>query len=79
MAKKPKIKKPMTNVELVTFIMEFSKHGPLAQLFVMDALDKWSKRISNTKPEDYPVDGFIHPESWISVAKEIQEKLSNRE
>lgn len=73
-----KTKKPITNVDLVKDIMEFSEFGAMAQIFVMDALHKMSKRVAESKVEDYPEDGFINPEAWIGVAKEIQTKLNSR-
>jgi hypothetical protein len=64
-----------TNVQLVKEIMENSKYGALAQMFVMDALLKWSDIVSKSKPDDYK-DSFVHGESWIAVAKEIKAKLA---
>lgn len=69
------MKKRKTNVQIVTDIMNNSEYGALAQLFVMDALTKMSKTISKTQVSDYPPDGFVAPESWIGVAKEIRKKL----
>lgn len=77
MARKPKT--PMTNVEAVIDIMEVSKFGALAQLFVIDALEKWSKRIVNAKPEELASmnDSFgPSAEAWQGVAREIQGKLA---
>jgi hypothetical protein len=69
----------MTNVEAVRDLMEFSNYGALAQLFVIDALSKWSGKVANTPIEelrkqfgDLP---FISPDAWQSVAKEIKSKL----
>lgn len=73
-----KMKKPQTNVELVTEIMEFSNFGAMSQVFVIDALTKHCERVSKSKVGDYPENSFIHPESWIGVANEIKEKLNNR-
>jgi hypothetical protein len=70
-----KRKEQKTNVETVTELMEFSNFGPLAQVFVIDALCKMSEAVAESKVEDYPDTGFIHPEAWIGVAKEIREKL----
>lgn len=77
LARKPKPKR-MTNVQLIKDIMENSKYGPLAQLFVMDALFKLSDAVAESKPEDYTKDGVmlvVNPHSWIGLAKEIQVKL----
>ena len=66
--------RPMTNVEKVTHIMTYSKHGALAQLFVIDALHKWSGIISKASPEHLD-NAFISGEAWIAVAREIQATL----
>lgn len=77
MAKKPKGR--MTNVEAVTDIMETSKFGALAQLFVIDALEKWSARVANAKPEELAsMNDSFGPSAaaWQGVAREIQGKLA---
>jgi hypothetical protein len=67
-------KRPMTNIEKVTHIMSYSRYGALAQMFVMDALHKWTDLISKASPEQVE-NGFIYGEAWIGVAREIQSKL----
>ena len=67
-------KRPMTNIEKVTHIMSYSNYGALAQLFVMEALLRWSDIVS--KADANKVDnGLISGEAWIGVAKEIQNAL----
>ncbi|MCR6481044.1 hypothetical protein NU688_33140 [Variovorax sp. ZS18.2.2] len=65
----------MTNVEFVVDLMEFSQHGALSQVFVIDALQKHADRVAAADPRilDH---GFISGERWVSVAKEIQGKLN---
>jgi len=67
-------KRPMTNIERVTHIMSFSNYGALAQMFVMEALHKWSGIISEASPECVD-NGFVNGEAWIGVAHEIRKKL----
>jgi len=67
-------KRPMTNVEKVTHIMTYSKYGALAQLFVMDALHKWTDIITKATTEQVG-NGFVNGEAWIGVAREIQANL----
>ena len=71
----------MTNVEFVTDMMEFSKHGPLAQCFIMDALAKYSKHVASFTPAELEKDGgwgMFSPQAWINVAKEIDAKMKAR-
>jgi hypothetical protein len=70
-------KKPETNVEFVARIMEFSNYGPLAQLFVIDALDKWSKKVAEADPADIE-SPMISGHAWVGVAREIQAKIEKR-
>jgi hypothetical protein len=67
-------KRPMTNIEKVTHIMSYSNYGALAQMFVMEALHKWSGIISKASPEQVD-NGLVSGEAWIGVAKEIQKAL----
>ena len=73
-----KTAKHKTNVEAVTDIMEFSRFGAVAQMFVIDALMKHAALIAKTKPSDYGAKGsvmLVAPEAWIGVAQEIERKL----
>ena len=69
---------PSTNLEVVTDIMTYSNYGALAQLFVMDALTKFSKIVMSTPSEDMAMmdNGLISCEAWKGVAAEIHKKLS---
>ena len=75
MQKTKKSKKRLTNIELVTNIMDYSRYGALSQMFVIDALSKLADAVSKSKPEDYGKSPLISGHAWIGVAKEIQEKL----
>jgi hypothetical protein len=70
-------RKPETNVEFVTRMMEFSNYGALAQLFILDALDKWSKKVAAADPADIG-SPLISGHAWVGVAKEIQAKFATR-
>lgn len=71
--------KRLTNTQAVKNIMEHSEHGALAQLFVMDALQKASSTMANLTAEELEAldwtNGFVSKEAWHSVAKEIKSKL----
>ncbi|MCF1444893.1 hypothetical protein ACI2VK_25210 [Ralstonia nicotianae] len=71
--------KPKTNVDFVRELMEFSCFGPLAQMFVIDALSKWSDKIAQTPIEDlrkaFEGNPLLGAEAWQGVAREIKEKL----
>jgi len=67
-------KRPMTNIEKVHHIMSYSRYGALAQIFVMDALHKWTDIISNATAAQVG-NGFVDGNAWIGVAREIQSTL----
>lgn len=71
--------KPKTNIEFVRELMDFSRFGPLAQMFVIDALSKWSDKIALTPIEElrkaFESNPLIGAEAWQGVAREIKEKL----
>lgn len=71
-----KKEKRKTNVQIVTDLMEVSRYGALSQMFVIDALTKWSAKVAASKPSDYPADGLVDGRAWIGVAKEIQDRLN---
>ena len=64
-----------TNIEFIVDAMEFSAYGALSQAFIMEAVSKYAEQVAASKPEDFPKNGFIQPEVWISVGKELQAKL----
>ncbi|HGO6073748.1 TPA: hypothetical protein ACK3Q6_004472 [Burkholderia cepacia] len=67
-----------TNVEFITDLMEHSKYGPMAQMFVIEALAKYSKAVAEAKPESIGAAPFINSASWQAVAREIHEKVEAR-
>lgn len=68
-----------TNVEAITEIMEFSRYGALAQMFVMDALSKQARAVADAPPESFTGEawekGLISGPAWQAVAREIADKL----
>ena len=66
--------KRMSNVEFVAEMMNFSRYGALAQIFIIDAIRKHADRVAMMKPNqiNHPL---ISEQSWIGVAKEIQSQM----
>jgi hypothetical protein len=69
--------KSKDNISFVSDLMNHSQYGALAQLFVLDALDKWSQKVSKAAPNEVDT-GLISGQAWVGVAKEIQDKLNAR-
>lgn len=74
------MKRPMTNVELMTHMMEHSKFGPLAQLIALEGLRNYCDAIVAAP------DGFLgqaalmfDESAWRGCCQEILETMANRE
>ena len=67
----------LTNVETIIEIMEFSRFGVMAQMFVMDALIKQARMTADAPAGAFESmrGGFISPDAWQAVAREIADKL----
>jgi hypothetical protein len=71
---KPK-HKPETNTQFITRLMEFSPYGVLSQMFIISAIDHYS-RVVGAAP---PLDNFVvNGEAWKETAKWIQDEFNKR-
>jgi hypothetical protein len=68
-----------TNVEAITEIMEFSRYGALAQMFIIDTLGRQARTVADAPPEVFEGEGwkngFVSAQAWQGVAREIAGKL----
>lgn len=73
-------RKAENNVELVTEMMEFSNSGALAQMFIIDAIQKLSRAVATTPIEDlrkqFGENPFVSADAWQRVAREIDQKMT---
>lgn len=69
----------MDNVEFVAHIMQTG--SPMNQLFVLDALDKWSSYIIKNEAEVLKSfeNSIIYGPAWVAAAKHVQEKFNARD
>ena len=65
----------MTNVEFVTELMQFSRYGVLAQMFVIDALTKHSAAVAATDNPYAFSTGLFDGQAWVACAKDIKRQL----
>lgn len=64
-----------SNTEFVTELMEFSKSGPLTQVFVIEAIRYYSELIvKNGEPKENLMQ-LISPVAWYKVAVEVDKRL----
>lgn len=78
----PKLKnkpvKRLTNVELVTEIMEYSERGALIQAFVIEALCNYSERVKAAGPSKFD-NMLMSGEAWVGCAEEVLTKINTRQ
>lgn len=68
------IRKPKTNLGVVTDIMEYSSFGALSQAFVIEALASYSEGVLEASEESLS-NGLLPAGVWKGVASEILQKL----
>ena len=70
-----------SNVELLERLLNFSKHGAMMQLFVLDAIhdgiDKVLKDEEATR-DAWPERSIVDVDAWLGSAKEMKDALDNR-
>jgi|TARA_Y100000296_G_scaffold80796_1_gene106851 hypothetical protein len=73
-------KRNETNVEFITRVMEFANTGPLAQMFLIDAIGKWSKHIVDDRENVIKEmeNGFVNGEAWVAAAEEWKCELDEK-
>ncbi len=73
-----KTPKDLTNTEFVQELMEYN--SPLVQLFVIEALTKWSEMIVDNEEDVIKEleNTMIHGPSWVDAAKTVKEKLDEK-
>ncbi|MGJ4953102.1 hypothetical protein [Bradyrhizobium sp. HKCCYLS20291] len=65
------------NITFVKDLMNHSRYGAMAQIFVMDALSKMAEAIA--KADQVEMDTpMVNGHAWVGVAKEIKQKFDER-
>lgn len=64
-----------SNDDLMHYIMNFSKHGALAQVFVVEALRYYSEQITKHGEPKEDLSSFVSPVIWYKIGLEINEIL----
>lgn len=78
---KPHPTDPETNVERLTRFCEWSRHGGMGQVFVIEAIIKYAEMVEAMPQEqrDAMAHSIISYELWASVAKEAREFFTDRD
>lgn len=68
-----------TNTGLVTDLMDYSQHGALSQMFIIDAIRKFADAVASTPlvelRERFGHNSMISADSWHGVATEIKREM----
>jgi hypothetical protein len=67
----------MTNSEFIMHMMEFSKAGPLSQIFIIEAITQYSQNVIDNADE-LQENSFIDATAWLNTAKIITEEMAAR-
>ena len=65
----------MSNVEFVVELMQFSRYGVLAQLFIMDAIIKYSTVVAAVDDPTPYTSALIDGRRWVECARDIKRQL----
>jgi hypothetical protein len=61
-----------TNEDFLHYVMNFSKHGGLAQVFVIEALRYYCEKVTEKGEPKEEVLSILSPVAWYQVGLEIQ-------
>jgi hypothetical protein len=67
----------MTNVEFVTHMMEYSKHGALMQAFILEACRKYADACAKADASVFD-SALLNGKAWKGCAVELQAALIAR-
>ncbi len=71
-------KEVQTNDDFVHWIMNYSNHGAMSQVFVIEAIRHYCEIMSKNKnPKDDP-EAIINPKLWFDIAVEIGGHIEDR-
>lgn len=61
------------NETLVIDLMNFSPFGPLGQMFVVEAIRQYAKKVAETPVKDDPHEMFSR-ETWRAIGQDVTER-----
>lgn len=68
-------KKPMSNTEFITELMDYSYYGALTQVFIIEAIRRYAEIIvAQPKPAEHG-NGVISVIAWHEIAEEIKTRM----
>lgn len=67
----------MTNEQVISKLMNFSKTGPMMQAFIMEGLRTYAEQVK-AADLSHMEGGFINPEVWKNCAIEYLQEIEKR-
>lgn len=71
------MKEHLSNVEFLVDVMTVSAHGALIQVFVLQALEHYARRVAACEPQVLDT-AIVSGQDWRGCALEVQRKLAER-
>lgn len=68
----------MTNQEFLKWVMNFSSHGALAEVFIVEAVRFYSEKVANSPMPKDDKASVISPVAWHELASEINAKVKTK-
>jgi hypothetical protein len=76
-AREPKLPEKLSNLDRLHHMMNFSEHGAMAQLFIMEAIRYYSEINMQVEIDENEVDNRIIPKRlWRDVAIDINRQIN---
>lgn len=66
--------KKLNNEEFIAFLMMYSPYGALCQIFIIEAIRKYSEIVAQQEDVKDDPDAIVNPVIWQGIAKDINEK-----
>ena len=66
--------KKLNNEEFIAFLMMYSPYGALCQVFIIEAIRKYSEMVAQQENAKDDPDAIVNPVVWQGIAKDIYKK-----
>jgi len=67
---------PLTNEQMVKNLMNYSKYGPMGQVFIMIAIEDYAKMVLEQGPAVDNNKSIISPLLWDNIAHDVLDRLN---
>lgn len=67
-----------TNQEFLIDLMKFSRFGPMAEVFIMEAVRIQAKAVAALEPDTMDQRSMVSPHLWVEIARDIAARIEER-